>query len=274
MASVIYREHRFNHVVYTVDLAGTYITVTVTASASVIKRWISSTLYFSRHFVYLQRLVVGLGVQWTPGGSDPPPDTLQLCVGRRCLIVQLRQADGVPESLRTFLNDPSHTFVGFWNYSDRKKLKYSEHELEMRRDPVDLRRCIENLTQASVEEIVEKCLGYRVLQRREISMSAWYHECLSNDQVAYATVDAHCAFLIGYSIVLCQPCLLLFDIVDGGSDFSCRDSESDGVDCASHVVFTLSVDSIPHVNSTLHSDSVSSADSALHSDSVSRLCSA
>ncbi|XP_029128431.1 uncharacterized protein LOC109804427 [Cajanus cajan] len=200
MASVLYRDDRYNHDVYTVDLAGTYITVTVTPSSSVVKRWLSSTLHFSRHFVYHDRLVVGLGVQWTPGAYDPPPDTLQLCVGRRCLIFQLTRADGVPESLRTFLNDPSHTFVGFWNHSDRRKLEESKHRLEMRRDPLDLRHCFRGLSQASVEEIVEKRLGYRVTQWSDVSMSDWYDKYLSNDQVAYATVDAHCAFLIGRDI--------------------------------------------------------------------------
>nr|KYP62514.1 hypothetical protein KK1_017051 [Cajanus cajan] len=70
----------------------------------------------------------------------------------------------------------------------------------MRRDPLDLRHCFRGLSQASVEEIVEKRLGYRVTQWSDVSMSDWYDKYLSNDQVAYATVDAHCAFLIGRDI--------------------------------------------------------------------------
>ncbi|CAJ1963140.1 unnamed protein product [Sphenostylis stenocarpa] len=201
MASVTHIENRFNHFVYTVYLAGDYINVTVTSSASVVKRWLSSTLHFGRHYVYLNRLVVGLGVQWTPGGYDPPPDTLQLCVGRRCLIFQLAFVDGVPESLRTFLKNPDHTFVGFWNHSDRRKLEYSEYELEMYTDPLDLRLVYDNLIQASVEEIVDNCLGFRVFQPREISMSRWSVSYLSNKQVAYAAVDAYCAFLIDAPLV-------------------------------------------------------------------------
>ena len=72
----------------------------------------------------------------------------------------------------------------------------------MVRDPLDLRRYAktedgDDLTQASVEEIVEKCLGFDVEQRSEISMSDWNDEYLSDDQIAYATIDARCAFLIG-----------------------------------------------------------------------------
>ncbi|XP_020221067.1 Werner Syndrome-like exonuclease [Cajanus cajan] len=205
MATIIHHVRRFKHHLYTVHIHGVHVTVTVTASASVVKRWLSSTLYFRRRYAYLNRLVVGLGVQWTPGGSNPPADTLQLCIGRRCLVFQLARADHVPTCLRTFLNHPFHTFVGFWNHSDRRKLESSEHCLEMWRDPLDLRLWAEtvdddddeSLARASVEVIIEKCLDYEVEQRSEISMSDWDRKYLSHDQVVYATVDAHCAFLIG-----------------------------------------------------------------------------
>ncbi|XP_047173632.1 exonuclease 3'-5' domain-containing protein 2-like [Vigna umbellata] len=202
MARVISHTHVSGHDFYTIDVDGDPVKVTVTSTASVVRRWITSIVNQHRRHVYLRRLVVGLGVQWSPGGSDPPADTLQLCVGRRCLIFQLAHADRVPRNLRTFLNHRSHTFVGFWNHSDRRKLENSEHCLDMCRDPLDLRYFAETenddyLVQDSVEEIVEKCLGYIVEQRREISMSNWYRKHLSNEQIAYATVDAYCAFLVG-----------------------------------------------------------------------------
>ncbi|KAK7332668.1 hypothetical protein VNO80_29423 [Phaseolus coccineus] len=202
MVTVIQHLHRFRHDVYTVNIDGDRVIVTVTASAAVVRRWLSTTLHLRRHQVFLKRLVVGLGVQWTPGGSDPSADTLQLCVGHRCLIFQLARAKSVPRKLRTFLNHSSHIFVGFWNHSDRRKLEHSEHCLDMCRDPLDLRYYAEtenddDLIQDSVEEIVEKCLGYEVEQRKDISMSGWYKKYLSNDQVVYATVDAYCAFLVG-----------------------------------------------------------------------------
>ncbi|TKY72476.1 hypothetical protein E2542_SST01217 [Spatholobus suberectus] len=55
----------------------------------------------------------------------------------------------------------------------------------------------ENLAQASVKEIVRKCLGYEVEQKSEIGVSDWDRKFLSDDQVAYATADAYCAFLVG-----------------------------------------------------------------------------
>ncbi|PNX82230.1 polynucleotidyl transferase ribonuclease H-like superfamily protein [Trifolium pratense] len=210
MPSIVDRESFNTHDVYTVNLHGNEIKVTVTAVASVVRKWIFTTLFFNRRDLQRNRLVVGLGVQWTPGGRDPPADTLQLCVGRRCLIFQLAHATYVPKSLRNFLLNRNHTFVGFWNHSDRRKLKTSDQRFEMYRDPLDLRLYAEaeaedddddeDLARASVDEIVEKCLGYEIEQSGEIGRSDWDDEVLSDEQVVYASVDAYCAFRIGKNV--------------------------------------------------------------------------
>ncbi|XP_061350307.1 uncharacterized protein LOC133295483 [Gastrolobium bilobum] len=197
MAITVEHTRYDNRIIYTVDFHGNEINVTVTAKASVVRKWLSTTLFFRRRDLFENRFVVGLGVQWTPGGRelpDPPADTLQLCVGSRCLIFRLR----VPLILRKFLLNPNHTFVGFWNSLDRNKLESSEHRLRMYEDPIDLRRHVgEDLRQASVRDIVEDVLGYEVERGTEISRSNWGKVILSHKQVRYATVDAYCAFLIG-----------------------------------------------------------------------------
>ncbi|CAJ2662534.1 unnamed protein product [Trifolium pratense] len=203
MAIIVDSDRIYTHDVYTVNLHGNKIKVTVTANASVVRKWIYTTLLFNRRNIHL---VVGLGVQWTPDGNDPPADTLQLCIGNRCLIFQLAHATYVPRSLRNFLENPNHTFVGFWNHSDRQKLESSEYQFEMYRDPLDLRHYAEleyedeNLARASVDEIVEKCLGYEIEQSGEIARSYWDNKVLSNEQVVYASVDAYCAFRIGKNV--------------------------------------------------------------------------
>lgn len=193
-----------SHCLFNVNLAGTNIVVTVTEKAAVVRRWISATKFFRRGF--RGRLVVGLGVQWTPDGRDPPADTLQLCVGSRCLVYQLGNSLNVPLSLRRFLMDPGNTFVGFWNHSDRWKLQISEHRLQMLRDPLDMRKYAqtddgESLETASIERIVEEHLGIPgVPFSREISMSDWGDVNLSHEQVLQVTLDAHYAFEIGKDI--------------------------------------------------------------------------
>ncbi|GAU50478.1 hypothetical protein TSUD_409630 [Trifolium subterraneum] len=162
MPSIVDRDRFYNHRDYTVNLHGNEIIVTVTSVASVVRKWLNAALFFRRSYIQQNRLIVGLGVQWTPGGRDPPADTLQLCIGRRCLIFQLAHATYVPRILRNFLRNRNYTFVGFWNHSDRRKLKSPELQLEMYRDPLDLRLYAvaededddENLAGASVDEIV------------------------------------------------------------------------------------------------------------------------
>ncbi|KAF7806812.1 exonuclease mut-7-like protein [Senna tora] len=204
------REHRSRFHTYTADVFGKTLAITVTSSSFIVKRWLSTTLYLL-HRRHLRRLIVGLGVQWTPAADvsrrDPPPaDTLQLCVGRRCLVLQLAHADRVPRMLREFLMDPRHTFVGFWNHMDEEKLWNSKHRVEMRRKPLDLRRFAEGsdggkLVQASRERIVEECLGFRGVRfSEEIGRSDWDREVLSSRQILQASIDPYFAFLIGKDI--------------------------------------------------------------------------
>jgi hypothetical protein len=208
MPSIVDRDRFSKHRDYTVNLHGNEIKVTVTAVASVVRKWLNAALFFRRRYIHQNRLIVGLGVQWTPGGRDPPADTLQLCIGRRCLIFQLAHANYIPTNLRNFLLNPNNTFVGFWNHSDRRKLESSVDEIKMYRDPLDLRLYAaaededddENLARASVDEIVEKCLGYEVEQSGEIARSDWDDKILSDEQVVYASVDAYCAFQIGKNV--------------------------------------------------------------------------
>lgn len=193
-----------NAEMFYVGLHGSIIIVTVTAAASAVRKWIRDVLYWN----YLDRsqLVVGMGVQWTPVGEDPPADTLQLCVGHRCLIYQLAHTDYVPMLLRRFLMNPDHIFVGFWNHSDARKLLNCRFQLTMWSEPLDLRHFVatsdgESLNRASVEEIVEQWLGLvGVRMDREISMSHWGEMFLSHNQILQACLDAHCAFLIGESL--------------------------------------------------------------------------
>ncbi|GAU50477.1 hypothetical protein TSUD_409620 [Trifolium subterraneum] len=210
MPSIVNSKSFNTHDVYTVNLNGNEIKVTVTAVSSVVRKWLQATLYLRRRYIYKNRLIVGLGVNWTPGAGihDPPADTLQICIGRRCLIFQLTHATFVPKNLRDFLKNPDHIFVGFWNNSDRRKLESSDHDLKMEEDPLDMRHYAvakdpadnENLRRASVNEIVEKCLGYEIEQSGEIARSDWNVNVLSDEQVVYASVDAYCAFCIGKNV--------------------------------------------------------------------------
>ncbi|KAF7806809.1 exonuclease mut-7-like protein [Senna tora] len=202
-------EHQSRFRTYTADIFGTTLTITVTSTPSIVKRWLFSTLYFRRR--HLHHLIVGLGVQWTAADvfrRDPPAETLQLCIGRRCLVFQLAHAVRVPTILRRFLMDPRYTFVGFWNNLDKEKLRITNHRVEMRRKPLDLRNFVVGwdggeLVQASRERIVEECLGFRgVTFSEEIGRSEWNTEILSSRQILQASIDPYGQFHVGEDLDL------------------------------------------------------------------------
>ncbi|KAG5555328.1 hypothetical protein RHGRI_012760 [Rhododendron griersonianum] len=191
---------------FTVDFHGTPISTTLTSTPKIVRKWLQTTLH--RNARHRHRLIVGLGVQWRPAsspGDEPPAATLQLCVGRRCLIFQLLHSPTVPNLLRRFLENPNHTFVGMWNHSDERKLLCcSKHELEMgRRGPLDLRHYAASrydgrrLHTESRETIVRECLGLDVDFNEWVGRSEWAEYYLHDHQVLYASVDAYCSFLIG-----------------------------------------------------------------------------
>ncbi|KAK9724972.1 hypothetical protein RND81_05G112400 [Saponaria officinalis] len=78
---------------FTVNLLGNddvhTISTTLTTHPGTVRNWLHSVLH--SHRPHLHRLVIGLGVQWTPY-DHPSAATLQLCVGRRCLIYHLHHS--------------------------------------------------------------------------------------------------------------------------------------------------------------------------------------
>ncbi|KAK8548859.1 hypothetical protein V6N13_054373 [Hibiscus sabdariffa] len=191
---------------FTVTFFSTPITTTVTATPSVVRDWLYRVL--RTHSSRRHKLIVGLGVQWNPFSSDHPPPaaTLQLCIGRQCLIFQLLHADSVPLSLRRFLDDPRNTFVGVWNHFDSAKLYWSHHELSISRlvDAHDVAADRYGLSrQLSMEKLAQTFLGAVGVKKPErIGASAWDAYWLSNEQVQYACVDAYVSFELGKTMKL------------------------------------------------------------------------
>ncbi|KAL1219023.1 hypothetical protein V5N11_028479 [Cardamine amara subsp. amara] len=158
---------------------------------------IHSILFFHR-LRSKHPLVVGLDVQWKRGGSDPPPRVLQLCVGIRCLIIQLSYYSYVPYVLRSFLNDKRITFVGVWNSQDKGKLERFHHRLEIWR-LLDVKDYLDGwLKNRSFEVIVAACLGHEGVRKdKDICMSDWGVRDLSYDQIVQTSHDVYVCCKLG-----------------------------------------------------------------------------
>ncbi|XVF66087.1 hypothetical protein PTKIN_Ptkin10aG0006000 [Pterospermum kingtungense] len=200
-----YNPNPYKFRTFTVTFFSHPITTTVTATPSVVRSWLFRVLCL--HRFRRNRLVVGLGVQWNPSSSiDHPPTaaTLQLCIGRQCLIFQLLHATQVPLSLRRFLADHRNTFVGNWNHCDESMLLRSKHRLSVAR-LVDARMVAAERNglsrQLSMEKLAEIFLGAdEVKKPKRIGLSAWDAYWLSEEQIQYACVDAHVSFELGRAL--------------------------------------------------------------------------
>ncbi|KAH9738722.1 3'-5' exonuclease domain-containing protein [Citrus sinensis] len=176
--SISKHEVQYNtHDEYTVHFYDDVVFTQVTRSPSVVDDWISEIERIHRRRLHC--LIVGLDVEWRPSFSrqQNPVATLQLCVGRRCLIFQIIHARRIPQSLANFLSDEDYTFVGVGIDGDVKKLE-NNYGLQVFRT-VDLRPLaaedleIEGLRFAGLKALSWEVLEKEVNKPRNITLSAW-----------------------------------------------------------------------------------------------------
>ncbi|KAL6997685.1 exodeoxyribonuclease I [Sarracenia purpurea var. burkii] len=190
------------HDLYDVYLFNDRIQTLVTDTPALVESWISDIESF--HSRRLHRLIVGLDVEWRPNYGrhrDNPVATLQLCVGRRCLIFQLIYAPFIPSSLVEFLDNPMYTFVGVGIDSDAVKLE-NDYGLwvgtTVELGPLAAQEYgISALRSAGLKELARQVLGKEIEKPRDIAMSRWDNERLYPAQVLYACIDAFISFEIG-----------------------------------------------------------------------------
>ncbi|XP_004136771.1 Werner Syndrome-like exonuclease [Cucumis sativus] len=191
-----------SHDYYDITFDDDEILTLVTASPSMVDMWISEILRIHRR--RLHRLVVGLDVEWRPNFDRHfrnPVATLQLCVGRRCLIFQLIHASETPQSLIDFLEDDTFTFVGVGIDNDVLKL-YNDYDLNVA-NTVDLRELAADEMQsdefrtAGLKTLGREVLGREIDKPRNVKLSRWDRQWLNPAQILYATVDAFLSFEIG-----------------------------------------------------------------------------
>ncbi|KQK21174.1 hypothetical protein BRADI_1g59130v3 [Brachypodium distachyon] len=208
LAATRLRRSTESHDAYTVRIAYRRLVALATATPADARRWICTTRWLHASLLRSGRLVIGLGVQWTPvrgplpPNHTPPPATLQLCAGHRCLVFHLAQLDSpIPAALYRFLADPRVLCVGYGSAYDRRMLL--DHFGLRVASGRDLRALAGMGGNVSVEEMAARFLGFvGVRKPREVAMSAWHRPRLDAAQVEYAAADAYLAFRLG--VLLCS----------------------------------------------------------------------
>lgn len=190
------------HDLYDVLLDGDKIETLVTHDPGTVINWINTTEHINS--CRLQRLIVGLDIEWCPefmDGCDHSVATLQLCVGKSCLIFQILRAPNIPRRLREFLGDTDNTFVGVGIKNDIRKLR-EDYGLEVAKSR-DLRSWAANelgrkeLRNAGLKVLVKEVVGKEMDKPKSVTLSRWDNRVLTKPQVAYACVDAYLSFELG-----------------------------------------------------------------------------
>ncbi|KAL4557079.1 hypothetical protein LXL04_035249 [Taraxacum kok-saghyz] len=188
------------HDYYDVTFYQYSILTLVTATPSFVESWISEIEGIHRH--RLQSLIVGLNIEWRPRRRkhEFPVATLQLCVGRHCLIFQILHSPSIPWTLRNFLLNTSYTFVGpgIDDYIKRLNDHYNLHvgrTTDLRALALEFGRT--DLGNAGLRGLTRIVLGKEYNKKTMVMKSRWDNRSLSPAQVEYACLDAFLSFEIG-----------------------------------------------------------------------------
>ncbi|KAI3508291.1 hypothetical protein L1887_23297 [Cichorium endivia] len=194
------------HNLYDVTFFEDTISTIVTNTPSYVDTWISDIERIHRS--RLNSLVVGLDVEWRPNRSrnfENPVATLQLCVGRSCLIFQILHSPSIPSSLRNFFSNPSYTFAGVGIDNDLEKLTEDYNLVAAK--TADVRALaaekygVRELKNSGLKELTRRVLGKEMSKPKAITMSRWDTQWLSSAQVQYACIDAFLSFEIARVLI-------------------------------------------------------------------------
>ncbi|XP_022874050.1 Werner Syndrome-like exonuclease isoform X2 [Olea europaea var. sylvestris] len=198
-------DHRLphdTHNLYDVNFFGYIIETLVTHDPTMVSQWLSDIESLNHHSHH--RLVIGLDLEWRPNNRfyKNPVATLQLCVGRRCLIYQLIHSSHIPSPLVDFLSNQNYTFVGIGIESDLRKLE-EDYGFGYNANAVDLRKLaadkyqMKELKNAGLKSLARFVLEKEVEKPKNVTLSRWDYPWLTPVQVQYACVDAFVSYEIG-----------------------------------------------------------------------------
>ncbi|XP_016498347.1 3'-5' exonuclease-like [Nicotiana tabacum] len=190
------------HKLYEVMLDDVEIETAVTHDPGSVSAWIKKIEISNES--RLHRLIVGLDIEWLPNftaTANNPVATIQLCVGKSCLIYQILHSTKIPRRLRNFLQNDDYRFVGVGIKSDVKKL-WDDYGVDVL-NTVDLREWAavelekKELRTAGLKDLAKEIVGIEIVKPKSVTMSAWDQRWLSPKQICYACLDAYLSFEVG-----------------------------------------------------------------------------
>ncbi|KAL8037067.1 hypothetical protein ABFX02_11G015700 [Erythranthe guttata] len=198
------------HEIFEVCVYSTMVRTTVTRAPEIVSQWISDVVS-ANNSRRIGKLLVSVCVEWrpsfNPSTNNPPAATLQLCVGRSCLVYHLNPihisgggGPTIPSSLVNFLANPNHTFVGIGVEQDVENLKRC-YSIGYGMKAVDLRNLaaarygMRELVSGGLNDVATMTVGMDV--RKPEGFSLMENQWITPN-VLFACIDSFVCFEIGH----------------------------------------------------------------------------
>ncbi|KAK1317730.1 hypothetical protein QJS10_CPA05g00176 [Acorus calamus] len=126
---------------------------------------------------------MGLDCEWRPTfipNTSNRCATMQLCVGNRCLIVQLFYIDAIPSSLKDFVRTPNDIEPLAMRYRNWSFL---------------------GLARPGLEVFAREIVGLHMEKPKHVTQSDWQARELSEAQIQYACIDAYASYKLGVKLL-------------------------------------------------------------------------
>ncbi|MCL7047826.1 hypothetical protein MKW94_014961 [Papaver nudicaule] len=143
---------------------------------------------------------IGLDAKYECDSKDDDIATLQLCHGKRCLVIQLPYLASIPNTLKRFFEETTINFVGVGIKQVAAKLE-RDYGLKCA-NSVELGSLLgrtngrghDHYSKFELAELTAEILGVVIVKPQGIGQSDWGVRILTSEQVQYATIDASASF--------------------------------------------------------------------------------
>ncbi|XP_042484233.1 Werner Syndrome-like exonuclease [Macadamia integrifolia] len=184
-----------------VNVGGVEVHTTVIKSASMLDTYVHELRALCAGHT---KPICGLDVEWNPT-STQNVSILQLCIGTRCLIIQLCYLNVVPESLKNLLAASDVSFVGVGITQEIAKLSKGyglvcSNAIEL--GPLAARvHGNPKYKEYGLANLARGIVGLNVEKPTSVTCSCWNNDPLTDAQIQYATIDAYASNLIGKKLL-------------------------------------------------------------------------
>ncbi|KAJ0079219.1 hypothetical protein Patl1_22437 [Pistacia atlantica] len=183
---------------YEVQIQGVKLTVTLIDHAALID---NSILEFKT--LLQKRRVAGLDVKFNHR-STRKAEILILCVGNRCLVIQLGHLGSIPESLKKFVGDETIYFCR--TEMSRKDVSIGKHNLRCKTG-VELghlaARILKkpHISSFGVAKLAREAGLNSVSTGLSGNPPSWSGRAFSNEQIMFAIDEAYTCYVIGNKLL-------------------------------------------------------------------------